>query len=221
MLSKLFGKKSRVKRDHDRIWKTETLKLNGVMAHASWLDRQATRVVLVAHFRHTYRALASLLHSRGVPYTSLGSPSDAVQLLDPASFPPGRMMLVQADLLPTHRTAEAASRKECGFELNLIVAEHHPLPSEDDRILAFAQSLPCVVRLCYHEALDAALLKRFGREQVAQVIKLFRTPDTEAITHASLDKAIRSAQEEVAEQIGTSRPGDSADQWFKNNTPRE
>lgn len=221
ILSRLFGRKFRVKRDHDRIWKTETLKVNGIVAHATWLDRQATRVLLVTHFRNTYRALESLFHSRAIPYTPLISAFDAAKLLDPASLQPGRIALVPADLLPTHRIQEMAERRECGFEISLIVAEHHPLPAEDDRILEFARSLSCKVRLCYHDSLDAALLKRFGGESLGKLMALLHTPDTEAITHASIDRAIRSAQEKLAKQIETNRPGENAGQWFQNNTPRE
>lgn len=221
MLSRLFGKKSRVKRDHDRVWKTETLKLNGITSHASWLDRHATRVLLITHFRHTYRALESLLHSRATPYTPVVSAVDAARLLDPASIQPGRMILMHADLLPTHRIKEVAARRECGFEIVLIVAEHYPLPSEDDRILEFARSLPCTVRLCYHESLDAALIKRFGGDQVSRIMTALHTPENEAITHASVDKAIRAAQEKLARQIETNRPADTAGQWFLNNMPRD
>jgi len=220
MLSRLFGKKTRVKRDHDRVWKTETLKLNGIMAHAAWLDKQATRVMMVTHFRQTYRALESLFHSRGIPYTPLISALDATRLLDPTTLQPGRVTLMHADLLPTHHIRQVVERRECGFEVHLIVAEHHPLPSEDDRIMEFACALPCTVRLCYHESLDGALLKRFGGEQVGKLMSALHTPDTEAITHASIDKAIRAAQEKLAKQIETNRAGDTADQWLQNNTPR-
>lgn len=221
MLTKLFGRKSRVRTDHDRIWKTQTLKLNGIMAHAAWLDRHATRVLMVTHFLDTFRTLEALFHSRALPCTTLMTARDGFLLRDPGNYRPGHALLALSDILPDLSKERPAGDAECGFEICILVAEHHPVPAGDAAIQKFAEKLPCSVRLCYHEALDSSLLKRFGGGQVGTVMTMLNVPETEAITHASIDRAILQAQKKVARQIKTNHEADSAEQWFRINLPRK
>ena len=220
ILKRLFGTSSRIQRDHDRIWKTQTLKLNGIMAHAAWLDRHATRVLMVTHFLDTFRTLEALFHSRALPYTPMTTGSHAAQLRDLKNYRPGHVLLALSDALPDIPKEQAASSRECGFDICILVAEHHPVPRGDKAIEDFAEKLPCTVRLCYHEALDSALLRQFGGDQVGNALSMLNVPDTEAITHASIDRAIRQAQKKVSKRTKTDHAADSADQWFRNNLPR-
>ena len=221
LFERLFGRKSRIQPDHDRIWKTQKLKLNGIMAHAAWLDRHATRVVMVTHFLDTFRTLEALFHSRALPYTPLTTSGNGSQLGDLKNYRPGHVLLALSDILPDIPKERAERSPKCGFDICILVAEHYPVPAGDKAIEEFAEKLPCTVRLCYHEALDSALLTRFGGGQVGNALSLLNVPDTEAITHASIDRAIRQAQKKAAKQIKTNHAADSADQWFRNNTPRK
>ncbi|MDH4162555.1 MAG: hypothetical protein OEW15_07675 [Nitrospirota bacterium] len=221
LLERLFGKRSRIQLDHDRIWKTQTLKLNGIMAHAAWLDRHATRVLMVTHFIDTFRTLEALFHSRALPYTPMMTGSSAVQLRDLQNYRPGHVLLALSDALPDIPKDQAKRVAECGFDICILVAEHHPVPAGEKVIDEFGEKLPCTVRLCYHEALDAALLKQFSGDLIGNALSLLKVPDTEAITHASIDRAIRQAQKKISRRTKTNHAADSADQWFRNNMPRD
>lgn len=218
--NRLFGKKSRVIRDHDRVWRTQTLKLNGVAAHAAWLDRHATRVLIVTHFLDTFRTLEALFHSRAIPCTTFMTSGEGARLRDMGSYQPGQILLALADILPADAGEKHARAVECGFEVCIVVAEHHPVPRGDESIEAFAERLPCSVKLCYYEALDSSLLKLFAGDQITKVMDMLSAPDTEAITHASIDRAIRSAQKKIGRKAKSGVPADSAEQWFRNNLPQ-
>src|SRR5574340_184418 len=129
LFQRLFGAGSRLQLDHDRIWKNETLKLNGIMAHAAWLDRHATRVVMVTHFRDTFRTLEALFHSRALPCTPLTTGGNGAQLRDLKNYRPGHVLLALSDVLPDMPRERGKHLHECGFDVCILVAEHHPIPA--------------------------------------------------------------------------------------------
>src|SRR4030067_42542 len=156
MFGKLFGKRSRVTREPDKIWKNEARKLDGLLA-----------------------ALARVL--------------------------------------PMPTTQRAQDAPEWDFKINLLVTEHHPHPDLDDRVLRFAENLPCPVRICFHDSLDSALIRHFGGTNIERVMTALNMPEGEAISHAMIEKSIRAAQEKIKKQAKRNLFAESAELWIKQN----
>ena len=223
MFAKLFGKQNPVKREPDKIWQTRQLQYLGLLRFLESLNRQTTRVLLIAHFPETFRALSGLLAAQATPLKTYTTASEGFQLQELSAYQPaGRVSLALAAALPDTLTAPSRPTTAAGnFTINVLVAEHHPLPSFDDRITAFAASLPCRSTVCFHEALDGALLRSFGGEQIARLMTSLGLPDTEFIANPTIDRSIRAAQEKIARQVANPVTTDSAEQWFQLHLPQK
>jgi hypothetical protein len=219
MFKKLFQKRSTVKHNQDRIWLSEDQKYAGIMARIATLDQQVTRVVLVAHFPSTFRHLESLLQSTTVTYEPYATPLETTRLATMAEYiSSSQVMLVLASVLPSTQSGQTPATTSVDFEIEFIVAEHYPLPSQDDRILLFTQSLPTSSsRLTFHEALDGAFMKRFGGDQVSQLMASLNVPENESLSDQTINKSLRAAQEKLARRITHNLSADSAEQWFQLN----
>jgi hypothetical protein len=215
MLANLFGKRKTVKHEPAKIWKTRTLEFEGLLASIEALDPAATRVLVVTHFADSFRALNDLLLIRGATYKTYPTAFEGDRLRDLSEYQSGYILLAPAQALPENLFAPQPQTGSGGFEIDVLVAEHHPLPVFDDRILEFAASLPCPTRVCFHDALDGALLHHFGGDQIAQLISTLKMPDDESVSNPLIDKSIRRAQEKIARRVSSPMTTDSAEQWFQ------
>ncbi|MFC1936290.1 hypothetical protein ACFLYP_01340 [Chloroflexota bacterium] len=217
---KLFGKRNNVRRELDKIWKTRQLEYAGLVSFIESLDEHRTRVLVIAHFPATLRALSDLLTAKTVAFNSYLTSSEGIRLRELSEYQfPGQILLAVAHALPYKLPSRPKPNISCDFEINLLVAEHHPLPSFDDRISEFAASLPCPSRVCFHDALDGALLSHFGGAQMAQLMTTLRTPDSEFISNSKIDRSIRRAQKKIARRVTNPMTADSAEQWFQMHLP--
>lgn len=221
MFAKLFGKQNPARREPDKIWQTRQLQYLGLLAFLESLNRQTTRVLLIAHFPETFRALSGLLATQSIPHQTYTTASEGFQLQELAAYQPvGRILLALAAALPDALTAPPRPTAAGDFTINVLVAAHHPLSSFDDRIPAFAASLPCPSTVCFHEALDGPLLRAYGGEQIARLMTSLGIPDTEFIANPTIDRSIRTAQEKIARQVPNPVTTDSAEQWFQLHLPQ-
>jgi len=216
MLSNLFGKRKTVKHEPAKIWKTRALEFEGLLASIAALDPATNRVLIITHFADTLRALTDLCLSQGTTIKTYPTAFEGDRLRDPAEYQRADcVLLAPAHVLPDTLLAPPLQTEACGFEINLLVAEHHPLPAFDDRILEFAASLPCPSRVTFHDALDGALLRHYGGDQIAQLMATLKMPDGECVSNALIDKSIRKAQEKIARRVTNPMTADSAEQWFQ------
>lgn len=221
MFAKLFGKQNPVKREPDKIWQTRQLQYLGLLRFLESHNRQTTRVLLIAHFPETFRALSGLLATQSIPYQTYTTASEGFQLQELSAYQPaGRVLLGLAAALPDALTAPSHPTAARNFTINVLVAEHHPLPSFDDRLTAFAASLPGPSTVCFHEALDGPLLRAHGGDQIARLMTSLGIPDTEFIANPTIDRSIRVAQEKIARQVANPITTDSAEQWFQLHLPQ-
>ena len=200
------GNRPGLTRSSDRIWRSSAQRIARVAAEA----KAAGRVLVVAHFRSTLDAVAKALGSSRtyadrISGHALGS-GLAFSRLD-------GIAVALAQALPAQQKAAARDDEEA----LVLVAEHHFLPAEDDRILAYCEGLPFPCSLRFHESLDAPLLGAFGGEQLLKVMAQMGMSEDEAIEHAMVDRAIRSAQEKIAASGPGDRPAASAAEWAQLN----
>ncbi len=220
MLANLFGKRKTVKHEPAKIWKTRQLEFEGLLAGIESLDLVTTRVLIVTHFADTFRALNDLFLSRGATFRTYPTAFEGDRLRDLSEYhSEGCILLAPAQALPENLFAPQPQTHIGDFEIHLLVAEHHPLPAFDDRILEFAASLPCPSRVCFHDALDGALLHHYGGDQIVQFMATLKMPDDESVSSALVDKSIRRAQEKIARRVTNPMTADSAEQWFQLHLP--
>lgn len=216
MLANLFGKRKTVKHEPAKIWKTRSLEFEGLLTSIESLDPAATRVLVVTHFADTFRALNDLFLSRGATFKTYPTAFEGDRLRDLSEYQlEGRILLAPSQALPENLFAPQPQTVTGDFEIHLLVTEHHPLPAFDDRILEFAASLPCPSRVCFHDALDGALLHHYGGDQIAQLMATLKMPDGECVSNPLIDKSIRRAQEKIARRVSSPMTADSAEQWFQ------
>ncbi len=221
MLSNLFGKRKTVKREPAKIWKTRELEFEGLLATLGTLDPAANRVLIITHFADTFRALNDRLLSRGATVKIYPTAFEGDRLRDPFEYQRADcVLLAPAHVLPDTLLAAPIQTGACGFEILLLVAEHHPLPNFDDGILEFAASQPCPSRVTFHDALDGALLRHYGGDQITQLMATLKMPDGECVSNALIDKSIRRAQEKIARRVTNPMSADSAEQWFQLHLPQ-
>lgn len=212
MIFGLFGRKSGPVRDSDRIWQNAARKLRGVAEEAA----SAPRVLVVAHFRSTLDAVAAALEAAGTRSRRHVDRFATASLASPSAFSPtDGVAIALASALP----APAKAAQAAGEAALVLVAEHHFLPQEDDRILRYCEGLPFPVRLRFHESLDAPLLRRFSGERMTALLAQLGMGEDEAIEHAMVDKAIRGAQEKIADTRTGERAAGSPEEWMKLNLP--
>lgn len=212
MIFGLFGGKSRVAREPDRIWRTASRAIEQLAAEAA----AAERVLVVAHFRVFLDGIRSALERHGKAARLYEDAFGSVHLGSAAGLGTAEGVAVAlARALPAPKPAAAAA----GPELLVLAAGHHFLPDEDERIAAWCEGLGAPVRLRFHDSLESAVLAIFNVANVAAMLDKLGMKDDEAIEHPFVSRAIRSAQEKVAQSAAGARAADSPEEWLRLNLP--
>ncbi|MGD8455064.1 MAG: hypothetical protein PVF83_01675 [Anaerolineales bacterium] len=211
-------KRLKVEHEQDQIWISKEQLFKGIMAQIVAFDPKQTRVVLVAHFPSTFRHLESLLQSTSLAYETYPTPLDARRLAAIREYEtPFKVMLVLASVLPLEVREENTILAASEIEVELIVAEHHPLPAQDDIVIEFAKKLPYNCRLIFHETLDSTLMKFYGGDNMQQMMSSLKMPDNQPISGPLIDNMIHKAQKKIAKRVTQPLMADSAEQWFQLN----
>jgi hypothetical protein len=222
MLDKLLGKHIAIKRDPDKIWRSRDCEFKGLLAFVASLDRGTTRVLLIAHFADTLRALEKELATQQFNFRTYATVFEGHRLCSLSEYQsPESILLAHAQALPENLPVVSKSTASCGFEIYVLVAEHHPLADSDDHILGFAQCLPCQSRIGFYESLDGAFMCHYGGMMVSQLVDALQIPDNECISSPMVDRTIRQAQEKLFRQVANPVMTDTAEQWFQYNLPNK
>jgi hypothetical protein len=183
------SRRSKVTIQNDRVWMCTETKFAEVQYDIA--HRQASAVLLVAHFDETINRLTDLLQE-----------NDAT---------PVRIVRAK-DLNPDH----AASISLEDASIDIVCAERHPLWSEDQQVVDFCESLNCRCSLQYHVAIDSPLIKRFIDVTILEQLGLRKT---ESIQSGMISRIIQRAQKQVEAKAVTNLAAGSAEEWFGKNLP--
>jgi len=100
------------------------------------------------------------------------------------------------------------------------VAERHPLLTVDDKLMQFAETMPCRCRLTHHLSLEDPLLTKFAGVWVARTLEALGMSEYEMIESNMVSRRIKAAQKKIqAQAIGNSGAG-SAAEWMEKNLPK-
>lgn len=195
----LFGgrKLTRVKMLGDRVWISHAAKLAGIARDIEYRVAEDTAAVLVvAHFPSTLAALQQIVQA-----TPVERPVSVVLARD-----------LNASMAERLRLSEEV-------RIDLVVAERHLLPSEDQRLVEFAELLPCTSYLGQHLSIDDPLLDRFVGDSVRTMLEAIGMKPTEAIDSPIVTRRILAVQKKIAEAATGNVAADSAEEWLKANLP--
>jgi hypothetical protein len=195
----LFGSKRRTNIEviPDRIWMTSDAKLAGIAREAAErTESQTVAILLVAHFADVLAQLEPLASQR-----ILGPPCKAVLARD-----------LDSELA-------ASMNLDASATIDLIVGQRHPLPSVDDRLVEFADKLPCRCRISYHLSLDDPVMEIFAGEWVQSVLRKLGMSEDEAIQSRMVTRRIRQAQQKIEGKVIGTVDAQSAAEWLEKNFP--
>jgi len=185
---------------NDVIWLTSQAKLNAIrQAVAHRLDQQTgpVAIILVAHFPDCLAELQQLVEQVG--------PSDSITV---------------ASARALKREMASTASFDASLIVDMLVAERHPVPSHDEAVLNFAQSLPCQCRLVHHLSLEDPVVRAIAGEWVDTILKKLGMAEDEAIESKMVARRIRAAQEKLGSRCLTDYPADSAQEWLERNCPQ-
>jgi hypothetical protein len=184
----------------DVVWLTKVAKLKGIAASAEARlegEKDCAAVLLVGHFPNRVAECQELIAAYG--------------------FDRRRVLAVQAsDLL-------AATSSIPGYDaqsyVDIIVVERHPLLSRDDALLEAAGRLPCRSRVAHHLSLEDPVMRAFAGGWLPGTLKTLGMSADESIQSPMVTRAIRKAQQRIADQAVGDTEAESAEAWLKMNCP--
>ena len=95
----------------------------------------------------------------------------------------------------------------------VIMAEHYPLQEKEN---ALFQKLG-LQEVKIWSALDEPLFRRFGGDKIIGMMKQLGMKEEEAIEHNMISKAIRNAQDKIANELSFEQSARSQADWLEKN----
>jgi hypothetical protein len=194
----LFGEKKspRVEFVADQLWMSIGEKYAGLAEEITErLNSESVLILLVAHFSDVLQRLNEFVVESG------SVPVRAVLAINLSSDVAERMRLDES------------------VTIDIIVAERHPLASADERIVEFAEELPCRTRLSYHLSMEDPFLVRFGGATMKQMFEMFKLEQGESMQSNMLSRRIKKAQQKMERNAFDNSPANSAEEWLEKNYP--
>lgn len=197
----LFGGQStsNIEELDERIWMTRASKFSGIEKEVEKrVGSDSNAVVMEGHFAD---ALESL---------------DAIIAWSPDSTIPVGATLAGKQV---DRGVSAAKLLETSI-IDLIVAERHPLLSEDEALRALADQLPCRCRLAYHLSLEDPLIQ-YAAGWLGNVLRSLGLEEGKSIQSRMVSRRISNVPKQIELQaMGRGRRGAaSAQVWLSRHAP--
>lgn len=186
---------SRVEQVADHVWLSSEAKFRGIRKEFEQRSAAgASMIALVAHFPDVLEDLEHIAAEHTGRASVRAVLARQLSAGDTARLPPGESRV-----------------------LDLIVAERHPLASEDDALLELARSLPFRCRIAYHVSLEDPVMEAFKVESIRALLDRLGATDEEAITHPLVTRSIRRAQERLEADAAGRSDAPSAAEWLQRN----
>jgi hypothetical protein len=218
IMDKVYSKRVKIKRDPDKIWRSRECEYQGLLAFIHSLDRINTRVLLIAHFADTLHEIEQQLRTENLSFRTYTTIFEGHLLRTVEEYQsPDCILLARASALPERLPKASYPTSSWGFDIDLLVIEHHPFASYDDHIMGFAQSLPCMIHVGFYESLDSDFMRHYGGMKASQLMTAMDLPGNEYIASPMIDNAIRKAQKRISGQVVNPIMADTAEEWFQKN----
>ena len=91
------------------------------------------------------------------------------------------------------------------------------MSTREQEILDTLAALPCLHDITFHMALTDALMRHFGGERIASLMKSMGAEEEEFLSHPMITKSVRRAQEKVEKKVRREKEAESAEEWMRYN----
>jgi preprotein translocase subunit SecA len=196
----------------DKVWFDSQRRFAGICADVASFRSQQQNILLLAHFPTTLSVLQQALRAASIGFEtfSLADSSLLCSMETRGRVLVGLVRAFQPTMAQTGSGSEAAN-------LQIIVAEHHPINGKDRSVVETAERLSCKPTVCFHASLDDPLMKHFGSDQIVTLFKRLGADEAEAISHPFVTSAIQNAQEKIEKQVQKDIATESMEDWFRFN----
>jgi hypothetical protein len=201
-----FKKTPKPKRQADQVFMSAGAKFLSLgKTIKQLLDNQAF-VIVVYFFPKTGEDLKTVLHTFNLAFDTFENQAtksnQSILLVSAASFGSARGVLE-----PLQKTS-----------LHCLIAEHYPLPTEDEQLISRIGEISMDVPITFYCALDEPLFKLFGSDNIRQLMLKMGIQEEEAISHSLINQSIARAQEKIAKKVKIDFKAESTEAWFAKNT---
>ncbi|HXD34812.1 MAG TPA: hypothetical protein VN643_27075 [Pyrinomonadaceae bacterium] len=208
----------------DKVWWDCRRKLNGICEEVSAAIAAGQNVLLLAHFEATLSEIEATLRSRSVEIERLARIDSSILCSGVSGKAWSGLARFLSTPIPSTDDWGAIKLQHpsmmTGNLINIIVAEHYPLRSRDEQLVAATSVLACEAQLTFHLSLDDPLLTNFGVQSVQDLGKRLGMDEETFLSHPMITRAIRSGQEKIERGVPRDLPAWSIDDWFKHNLPK-
>jgi preprotein translocase subunit SecA len=192
MFAKLFAKAARAVRQEDHVWTNDAARTAGFVREAVRLASEGRSILVVTRSTQMFQELAAALSSQHPgQLKDLFGQTELSLRLDQAKA----ITIALSSALPHPAPVSprpAASHSSVPVEI--LVLGRHDRRTEDDAILAFADSLGTRARVTFHLSFEDHLLKRHAGAQIKVLLEKLGMSQDEAIAHSMVTRAIEKAQ---------------------------
>ena len=219
LLDWLF-KKNNFKRAEDAYALTREILWDGLRKSIDLPQTAGRATWLIVHFTDTFTEVQEKLEQWGLEYEIVSSRLNVNELerLGPLNTKPSpsRLKLILADLIPEPASLDSSLTNVAEAQIAMIVLERHPQIKHDQRLEAFARSLPCKVEFGYFLALDDAVIKISIEDQVVEILKQLGLDD-ELISSNMVTRRLETVLKRISSGFQGDTPCNSAAEWLETN----
>lgn len=205
----------------DKIWLDGAAALTGIAAAAGTQLDAGESVVVAAYFADVLDELSDALAARIGECRLIDRPlrgGDLVQIAAKGD----RLLLAPAELLTFDHGEMQRASKSPPLSVAILVREHHPLRSYDERIEQFAATVPALTSLEFHIALDDPLVRQFAGPWVSRVLSGMGLRRDESVESRMITRKIRASQLKIERRTTALEPAHVAarnsGEWLEKNT---
>jgi len=123
-------------------------------------------------------------------------------------------LLPNAKVLLVDQIKPAFDKAQEGPEV--CVVEHHPLPSQNDRLLEKLVGLSPHTPT-FHVALDEPIMRLFGGDRVLAMMQQLGMKPDEWVTHPLVSKSLDNARHKLPAKVSMELQASSMEEWFARN----
>ncbi len=194
-LSKLFERRLQI--DDDRFWQLDRARMAGIRRQLEVeVAQESVAVLLVAHFPKVHEDLQTIAREASS----------------------GRVRAVLVDEL--HQAAATTRHLDEEDQLDIIVADRHPLISRDQIPLVFAKHLECRCRYWPHYSGQNPMVSYALGANYEVVLAHLGVAEEDFLQSRMVNQRVRRGQQRVARLANGDTPTHSVQEWMDVNCPK-
>jgi len=200
----------------DKVWKTRSVAIKGMITEALMSIKQNQVPVVFYYFDDTRSNVISFLTTSGVPYFHLDNDS-----LDEASSQNNVVFVCDASLITSSsRLMALLGTTMKNNKIQFLFAGHYPLPSKENKIIEKLSSLYPQSNITFCSSIDDPSFEPFGADRIMSVLNQMGLKDEECIEHAMVTKAMTNARLKIESNVVHEIITTSESDWFLKNVKK-